>query len=76
MVKFRFHRGLLEDSMDTVITVNSREDIAQAMSKELDMPVKSSSIGCKYYSYDKRVGWENYIITMGGNAIGFTDGEI
>ena len=28
------------------------------------------------YLFDKRIGWDTYIVTLDGNAIGFTNGPL
>jgi len=37
-MKFRFHKGSLEDSIKTVIDVNSLEELEDIISKEYDIP--------------------------------------
>jgi hypothetical protein len=36
----------------------------------------AGEIEVKPYTYDERIGWDTYIVTVDGAAVGFTDGAI
>lgn len=72
MTLFRFHRGSLSDSMNTVVPVSGLYELIAQLSK-LYEPGK---ILVRPYGYDKRTGWNTHIVTIDGNAVGFTDGPI
>ena len=36
--------------------------------------VRSNRIEVKPYCYDERIGWTTHIVTIDGQAVGFTDG--
>jgi hypothetical protein len=82
MIKFRLHRGLLNDSMATVRTVASKTDIMAILLID-ELPVMSmglipvSAMRISYYGYDARIDWDTWIITLDGyGVIGFTNGEV
>lgn len=67
MPLFRFHRLLLEDSLKTVITVYSKEELEgillrqwQSFFSDPDMKIK---VEVKPYVYDKRINWDTQIVT-------------
>ena len=66
-VLFRFHRGLLEDSLKTVIEIHSFEQLLLHIVSEMDMEL--SSISYEPYVYDERIGWDTQIVT--GHFKGF-----
>lgn len=69
--KFREHRGLLEDSMKTVVDLPASTD---ALARHLG--VEASRIEVKPYVYDDRINWDTHIVTMDGQAVGFTNGPL
>lgn len=76
MIKFRFHRGSLEDSMKTVIEINTMVELVNAINKEFVYDIKETQITFSYASYDNRIGWDTYYVCVDGNAIGMSDGEL
>jgi len=75
MALFRKHRGGLDDSMQTVREVNSISDIIDYLNEDKFFP-PVTNLECRYYCYDDRIGWDTFIITHNGMAIGFTNGEV
>lgn len=80
-VKFRFHRGSLEESMANVYEVMNRQELINLINEQ--WPFKYQPIldvEVSRYVYDDRIGWDTYIIIgyFDGerHVIGFTDGEI
>lgn len=78
MALYREHRGLLEDTLKTIITVNSLDDIKQHYTNDQEFNVLTD-YKCEYYAPESRVkGWEStYIITVNYNGqqivIGFSN---
>lgn len=70
---FRFHKGGLAESMETVIPINCLADIAVAL-KEKGWP--EGEIKVEYYCVDNRIGWTTYVVTLDGDAVGFTNGKV
>lgn len=79
-MKIRQHRGSLSDSMETA------EDIAPTIEAIKAYFIKNSDpifyslyqgdIEVKPYGFDERINWNTHIITVNGNAVGFTDRAI
>ena len=68
-MKFRPQRGGLADSMAEVVEL--RPSI-EALVRHLKVP--GDRIDVRPYYYDDRTGWKTYIVTVDGQAVGFTDG--
>jgi len=72
MPLFRYHRGSLEESMKTIIEVNSLDDLKKKLSEEYG----ETNLTCDFYCFDKRINWDTYMIRSNGDIIGFSDGEL
>jgi len=70
-IKFREHRGTLDDAMKTVVELDATLPALAAFLK-----VKPKQLQVKKYVYDDRIGWDTYIVTVDGQAVGFTDGPV
>jgi len=70
-MKFRPQRGSLEESMLGVVTLDST---LKALAGHLNADV--GDIKVNFYMYDSRIDWYTYIVTVDGDAVGFTDGDI
>jgi hypothetical protein len=74
-MKYREHRGGLEESMKTVKEFSTQSEFLAHITKTiyyLKGPIKVE----KYGGIDTRIGWDTYIVTVGGNAVGMTDGPL
>ncbi len=74
--KFRFQRGSLNESMKTMIEVNSKEELFEKL-KEAYEPFADFNIDdveIEDYCYDSRIGWNTKLVTIKGQAAGFMDG--
>ena len=79
-MKFRWHRGGFKKSMETTIELRDTkelEELVVAWAKKHYI----RSIGdfyrvdvSPYGGVDSRNGWDTHIVTLDGNAVGFTDG--
>jgi hypothetical protein len=77
MVRFREHRGSLEESMDTLVVLRDRRDLIAHLRYILDpLPVSDKKVTVRYYCFDEQTGWNTYIVTVGGRPVGFTDGRL
>jgi hypothetical protein len=78
-IRFRFHRGSLDASMETARTFASVDDAKQHIVQDLKphIDVASDSIRARRYGKDgdPRIGWQDlFIITIDGyGVIGFAD---
>jgi hypothetical protein len=69
MVLFRRHREFLDEAMKTVTEVNSIKDIE-------DITGYTNITVEKYGGFDKRIGWDTYIVCENGRGCGFTNGPL
>ena len=77
---FREHRGTLEDSMATVVTINNREELVRHIADKLTafgVDVQPENIQVSPYAKDERIDWDTYIVVLKGyGVVGFTNGFI
>lgn len=59
--------------METTITIEGIADLSLALSNA-GYPVGAISV--KPYGFDSRIGWDTHMVTIDGNAVGFTDGPL
>ena len=81
MTKFRWHRGSLADSMATVVEVADRAALVAIIEAEWHWLVPGADIDINPYGYDKRIGWDTYLVTvqqLDGTRVvaGMTDGPL
>lgn len=90
MPKFRYHRGGLQESMETVIEVSSKQDLIDKLEPDIFgykpsnealsiLPYNNDNSGIPFY--DERIGWHIYIVKAiypddSTWVIGFTDGPL
>ena len=76
----REHRGTLADSMGTVQVVRDREHLVEVIRKSLapfGRPIEPEAITVEPYAFDKRIGWDTYIICIEGYGVwGMANGPI
>lgn len=68
-MKFRPHRGTLEEAMKEVVELPATK---RALAAYLEEPLELLQV--KHYMQDDRIGWDTYIVTINDQAVGFTDG--
>ncbi len=68
-MKYRHQRGGLAESMATVIEIEPTIDALAVM-----LRVPPSAVTVERYCYDKRIGWDTYLVCVDGCAVGMTDG--
>ena len=75
-MKFRPQRGGFAESMAEVVDIEPNlRALADAMMNSLSTcMVFEPAIKVIPYCYDDRNGWKTHIVTVDGQAIGFTDG--
>jgi len=81
--KFREHKGLLCDSIETVKEFSSKEDLVKHLQNKLDIwyvgKYDLNKLIIEKYGegIDKRIGWDTYIVYLDGYGVfGFTDGPV
>lgn len=67
---FRYHRGSLDESMKTIVQINSVHELCELLN------VDEKDLKCEPYGYDERIGWDAYVITVSYSVYGFTNGDI
>ena len=77
-MKFRRHHGGLAESMDTVQEVETMKDLIRILRTTFPSFFKpeDSKVEVAFYTYDSRIDWNTYIVTIDGKAVGFTDGPL
>jgi hypothetical protein len=70
-IKFRGHRGTLDEAMKTVVEL---EPTLAALTAHLG--AKPKQVKVEKYMYDDRIGWDTHIVTVDGEAVGFTNGPV
>jgi len=77
-MKFRFHRGSLEESLQTVREVESLDDVRELLIWQvvLSLLPEYFKLTCRYYTYDKRINWQTWVILNDGLPVGFSNGEL
>jgi hypothetical protein len=76
-MRFRPQRGGLFESMQEVKEFSTLRDFGDHLTKEFrDLIKEGSSFSVTQYFYDARIGWPTWIVTIDGQAVGFTDGPI
>lgn len=64
-VLFRLHRGCLDDSMNTVVEIESRDHLFASMQKSWEpWHLEVVSMEIKPYGYDERINWDTQIVTV------------
>jgi len=80
MAKFRWHRGSLAESMETVVEFDGSKEALFVILKSDALPwfpaIDIHDVSVEPYAFDDRIGWDTHIVTVTGGACGFTDGAI
>lgn len=76
-MKFREHRGSLEESMATCIDVVDKSELIIHLHKTLEknwFKFDDEDVHIAPYSYDERTGWHTFIVTIDRfGVVGFTN---
>jgi hypothetical protein len=79
---FRPHRGELADAMDEVVELPSFAALVAHLNHLHREEYGPDRVKVEPYgidgkpSFDRRVGWHTYIVTVDGMAAGFTNGPL
>ena len=68
---FRHHRGSLAESMDTVVKVETINQLCSII-EAVHGPGK---ISARYYMFDERINWQTYIVCHNGCGVGFANAD-
>jgi hypothetical protein len=61
-MKFREHRGGLDESMKDIYEFSSIAELKQHVENWFKVPVLDICI--KYYCYDERIAWDTYLVSI------------
>jgi hypothetical protein len=79
-MKIRPHRRLLDEAMAEVKEIEATMEAVRRWADEsfgVMQPPDLSGIEVKHYTYDARIKWDTYIVTLPGwGVLGFTDGPV
>jgi hypothetical protein len=77
-MKFRFHRGSLEDSLATVVEVGSMAELRAVIEKEwgLICPTGDEPLSVEPYGYDARIDWDTHLVLWKYQPVGFLNGPL
>jgi hypothetical protein len=78
MVRFRFHRGGLAESLATAIEVADKAHLADRLNAAWDFGPRltAGDISCEYYADDPRSWGPTWIVTCKDGVMGFSDGPL
>jgi hypothetical protein len=78
MIKFREHRGSLEESIKTLKEFKTKEELLDFLNKKFKVAIHKINSNPYFQHYDRHADWkETYIITINsGGVLGFTDKPI
>ena len=78
MAQFREQRGGFDESMAAVINVQTCGTLADYLTYQYTFPARidKKSLTVEYLCFDPRNGWDTYLVSVNGLAIGFTDGPL
>lgn len=79
-MKFRWHRGGLAESMETVVEIEpTRQALADLVTKDWIFWGETASpaeVDVRPYSYDDRIEWDTYLVFWRGRSVGMSDGPV
>jgi hypothetical protein len=68
---FRFHRGGLKESMDTVIKIRSYKHLLDSINDSFwPWGIEINKIEIKPYVYDPRIDWDTYMVNVHHEKLG------
>jgi len=71
-ILFRFHRGGLIESLETIIEVSNRIELEHIICDVYGV----GDISIKEYGYDDRIDWDTYIVCHNENAVGYLNSPL
>jgi hypothetical protein len=78
-MKFREHRGGLDESLATTVELEPTKDALNAQLQQRYgewWKFNEDDVSVKPYSFDVRIGWDTHIVCIKGAAVGYTDGPL
>ena len=76
-VRVREYKNTLNASLQTEVEIDrTMKSLASYAGSVLGVKVEISDIELRPLGFDKKIGWDDYIILVGGIPVGFSDGFI
>ena len=75
MVKFRFHRASLIDSLETEVEISSFAELEELIRKTY-FTIPKQDVKVTIYGFDERVNCITYMVTLNEEVVGFTNGPL
>lgn len=72
---FRFHRGSLADSMQTVVEVADRAALLTLL-QETDPSITDDDLTSQPYGFDPRIDWDTHLVLVRGIPQGMTNSAV
>jgi hypothetical protein len=63
-MRYREHRGSLQESMQTVIEIASKEELIQHLNKRLQGRKEIRDISFQHAVYDTRIDWDTWYVIV------------
>ena len=65
----------LSEAMTRLVEIPDRQALIEYLQREYDFEQPTEeNIKVKHYSYDSRIDWNTYLVTIDGRAVLFADG--
>ena len=83
-MKFRLHRGGLDESMATCVEIDrSKAALAAVIARDMAVAfegprtVTAEDVSLEYYGFDERINWKTWVVLVRGfGVVGFTDSQV
>lgn len=79
-MKFRFHKGGLSESMNTVVEFDSFEELVKIIKVSFNgypLTIDSNTLRISPYKWDERISWDTHIVVLDDyGVVGMTDGPV
>jgi hypothetical protein len=74
-MKFRFHRGGLDESMATAVDVDGWDGLVAHIASQTNFShFTPATMKVVPYGFDDRIGWDTHLVSDSYGVIGMTDG--
>ncbi len=82
-MRFRFHKGQLNESLKTLVKVKNIKELCSAINKyykvlDKKFLISHQDIYFQYIGYDERIGWDTFYVKdkRDGHVIGMSDADL
>lgn len=71
MALYRSHKGFLNESMQTIVEVNSITELGNHILSQCGSFGDKAVLEINHYGFDHRIGWNNHTVSVNGCVVGF-----